>query len=142
MTKLTVILAACLLCSGTAFAQTHPCDVVGAPTSGSVVPSTPVVLTVCSDNKDANGTAQPVTGWALYDNAVRSVQTFVAGTTSPVSGKTVYTFNFVAPSTAGVRTYQVAALAGAVEGGKSLPFVLTVALAAGPPSVPTQLQVK
>ncbi len=66
----------------------------------------------------------------------------VKGTTSAVSGLTIYTSAMTAPSTASVHTYQIAALDAAGESAKSSPFVLTVSLPLTVPAAPGQVQVQ
>lgn len=124
-----------------AAAQTHPCD-APAVTSGTKVAGAPMTLSICSDGKDANGNVTPIMGWALYDNGARSTPTLVTGTTSPVSGQTVYTMASTAPLTASVHTYQFATVNAAGEGAKSLPFVLTVNLPLTVPDAPNHLTVQ
>lgn len=132
---------ALLALAAPAAAQTHYCD-AAQPTAGTAVAGAPITVEACADGKDANNNPTTLTGWALYDNGTRTQPSFVKGTTSPVSGKSLYTLSTTAPATASVHTYQVAEINGSGEGPKGPPFVLTVNLPATVPTAPTNLTVQ
>ncbi len=119
-------------------AQTHYCDTT-PPAAGTFVAGAIVAIQTCNDGKDSTGTVTVApTAWKLYDNATAVTIAMTKGTTSAVSGRTVYSGNYTAPATPGVHTLQATALVGAsVEGPKSNVFTLTVVAAV--PSAPTNL---
>lgn len=122
-------------------AQTHPCD-LPQPTAGTALAGASITFQACASPTDVNGNPANPTGWALYDNGVRTTPAFVFGTQSPVSGLFLVTLAATAPATAGVHTYQVAEINAVAEGAKSGPFALTVSLPPGAPAAPTKLIVK
>lgn len=132
---------ACLGLAVPAAAQTHPCD-LPQPTSGTAVAGAPITIQGCAGPMDVNGNPVNPTGFALYDNGVRTTPAFVFGTQAPVSGFFVVTVAATAPTTGGVHTYQLAEFNAVGEGAKSPPFVLTVSLPPGVPVAPTKLIVK
>ena len=107
------------------YAQTHYCD-VPQPTSLTAASGAPITLGFCHDGKDVNGNPGQPSGFALYDNGLRTTPVFLKGTTSSTSGKTVYTYATTVPTATGLHTLQTAWLSGTVEGAKSNPFALTV----------------
>ncbi len=129
----------CLFWSSALHAQTHPCDLT-APTSGTGVAGATATVQFCHDGKDSTGTVNITpTSFRLYDNNVGTPIAMTKGTTSPTSGKTVYTGTYTVPAV-GAHALQVSALVGAVEGTKSATFTLTSVAAV--PSAPTSLQVQ
>ncbi len=123
-------------------AQTHPCDLATA-TSGTAIAGATVTLSACHSGLDANGNNETITGWALYDNAVRTTPVLTAGTAVSTTGLKLYSVTMTAPATAGVHSYQIAALDASGEGAKSTPpFVLTVSLPPTVPAAPSKLTVK
>lgn len=133
-----------LLCPRLVTAQTHYCDTT-PPTAGAAIPGQVLAISTCIGPNDTNGVPFTVTGWALYDNGVRTLVTLVKGTTSTVSNRTVWAGTYTVPAVTGVRTLQTAAIASALptpEGAKSIPFVLTVSLPPGAPPAPTHLSLQ
>lgn len=118
-----VMLGASLLCvPSVAQAQTHPCD------------STPVSITAtntnqtftlgwCHDGKDINGQtlAAPLT-WRIYRNTtlLPSTTTVVKSATANAAGLYYYTHTR-SETSAGVYTFEVAAVTSAGEGAR-VPF--------------------
>jgi hypothetical protein len=140
MRRLLIALALLIAVPRLVSAQTHYCD-AAQPTSGTAVVGQSVTLSVCSSNKDSTGNQITITGWALYDNTVRTGPlVFTQGTTSTVSGLQLYTYTFTV-SAGGQHTYQVAAIDSFGEGTKSDPFVLQAGVV-GSPVKPTNLTVK
>lgn len=140
MTRLIALFAVIVLLAmpRAASAQTHYCDTT-PPTSGTVVAGATLTVQVCAPKNDSAGNPTVVGAWALYDNGTRTTPTFTPGTTSPISGMTVYTLNVPPISVPGAHTLQAAIVNGG-EGGKGTPFALTVTPAL--PGVPTNLTVK
>jgi hypothetical protein len=137
-----LLLTLCLLAvPATAFSQTHYCDAV-QPTTATDAVGTPSTVQNCQDGKSQGGLPVTITSWTLYVNGVAQPITMTKGTTSTVSGKTLYT-GTVTFTTAGVRTLQTTATGhdigpGDLEGLKSNIFTLTSAINSAP-SAPTSL---
>ena len=127
---------AILVFASPAICQTHYCDTT-QPTTGTAVAGATVTIQHCNDGKDSTG-AVPITptGFRIYSDGNGAVIAMTKGTTSTVSGKTVYSGTFSAPS-AGAHALQTTALVGNVEGPKSGTFTLTTVAAV--PSAPTNL---
>lgn len=138
--KRFLLIAVFLLLPCAAQAQTHYCDTPQPTTATAVVGST-LTISHCNDGRDATGTA-PVspTSFKLYDNGTGAVITMMSGTTSTVSGKTVYTGNYIVPATVGAHAIQTTALVGVAESAKSNTFTVTAVAAI--PSAPTNLSGK
>lgn len=136
MKRILLCLSFLLCCSNSARAQTHYCDTT-PPTSGNGVVGATVQVQFCNDGKDSTGTVPVIpTSFTLYDNNVGASITMTKGTTSAVSGKTVYTGNYIVPS-AGSHSLQSTATINSKESAKSTPFLLTGITPT--PSVPTNL---
>jgi hypothetical protein len=122
-----------------AFAQTHPCDLT-TPTSGTATAGQTATLALCHPGVDTNG--NPVTGFAIYLDGARSTPTLTRGATANSAGLWEYTAPMVVPATAGLKTYESAALSGTLESPKSVPFVLTVTLPRTVPLAPTKTLIR
>ena len=118
-------------------AQPHPCDLPMVAAGTAVIGD---VLTVsrCVADTAPDGTVT-VQGFAIYVNGARVLtfdpdpaecfRTPLRGTTSAVSGLTLYTWCDQAPIQPGVSTYATAPLTADGEGPMDTPFVLTVTVA-------------
>ncbi len=121
-------------------AQVHYCETT-PPTAGTAIVGATLTVSACNDGKDSTGTVSVTpTSWKLYDNAVGVVIPMTKGTTSAVSGKSVYTGTYLVPATPGTHVLQTTALSGTLEGAKSPTFTLTGVAAV--PSAPTNLTVQ
>lgn len=121
-------------------AQPHYCDTT-PPTSGTAVVGATLTVSACDSGKDSTGTVNITpTGWKLYDNGVGTTIAMTKGTTSSVSGKTVYTGSYTVPTTPATHSLQTSALLGTTEGAKSGTFTLTSVAAV--PNAPTNLTVQ
>jgi len=137
MKRSLLLFALFLLTPRLVAAQAHYCD-TPQPTNGSAIVGATLTLQHCNDGKDQSGTVNVApTSFKLYDNGTGTPITMTKGTTSAVSGKTVYSGSYVVPSTPGVHTLQTTAVAGTSEGAKSNVFTLTATAAV--PSAPTNL---
>jgi hypothetical protein len=132
-----LLLSVLLLLPAAVQAQTHYCDTT-PPTSGTGTVGVALTIQACASPNDTNGNPVTVTGWTLYDNAVGTAVTMTKGTTSPVSGKTVYAGSYT-PPTAGSHSLQTTATGNAKESAKSTPFLLAVSLPPAAPVAPTNL---
>lgn len=142
MTRLILALAL-LLVASVASAQTHPCD---APQTVNPSLTSPVVVQVCWDGKDVNGSPAVVTAWTVtIDSTVVFTGPLPAvGTPSAVSGKSLYETAPIVPPTLSPPVGNVGAHTWTVLGtnvaGQSVlatvfPFTIVVPL---PPPVPSK----
>lgn len=134
-----LLLLGLLLIPTNLYAQTHYCDTT-PPTSGNGVVGSSHTIQVCQDGKDSTGTVNLTpTSWTLYvDGAAGTPVTMTKGSTSTVSGKTVYTGSYIV--TSGSHSLQMTASFNGAESAKSSPFALTGVNAV--PSAPSLLSVQ
>jgi hypothetical protein len=100
-----------------------------------------MTVQACALPNDTNGNPVTITGWTLYDNAVGAVLTMTKGTTSTVSGKTVYSGSYNPPSV-GSHSLQITSTGNAKESAKSAAFLLAVSLPPAAPMAPLNLTVQ
>ena len=138
--KRFVFALAFLLLGSSVYAQAHYCDTTQA-TSGTAIVGATLTVSACNDGKDSTGTVPDVpTSWKLYDNNIGVPIPMTKGTTSAVSGKTVYTGSYIVPPSPGIHALQTTALNGTAESAKSPTFTVTGVAAV--PSAPTNLTVQ
>ena len=120
-------------------AQSNYCDTTPATTGNGTV-GTPMTLQVCAGPNDTNGNPVTITGWTLYDAATGTSIALTKGSTSTVSGQTVYNGTYT-PTVAGPHTLTITATGNAKESVKSASFLLTAVLPPAAPTVPVKLSV-
>ncbi len=136
MKRLTLLL--CFLAMPTlAYSQTHYCDTTPA-TSGTGTVGVPMTIQACAGANDVNGTPVTITAWTLYDGAASTPITMAKGSTSAVSGKSVYSGAFT-PATAGSHALAITATGNSKESAKSVSFLLSVLPPPAAPPAPTNL---
>jgi hypothetical protein len=123
-------------------AQTHPCDVLNPPTSGTFVAGAVQQFQVCWSELDTNGNAAIATGELVVDNGTPSPITLTRGTASPVSGLVVYTGNYTIPATKGGHTLNLTVVTKDGSATTATPFVLTVTLPSSAPVPPVKLTIR
>lgn len=128
-----------------AFAQVadspHFCD-APAKVMGTLIAGDSMVISVCHDGKDINGSDVKPSIFVLYDNGVRSTPPFTAvGEPSKVTGKTEYQLTAGVPRTGGFHMFQVAFFNEVGETELSEPFVLRVVVPAAVLTKPLNLNI-
>lgn len=123
-------------------AQTHPCDVVNPPTSGTFVAGAVQTLSVCWSEKDTNGNSAIATAELVIDNGTPQPISLTRGTAGPVSGLVNYTGSYTIPATRGMHTLQLQITTANGSATTAVPFALTVTLPATVPTAPVKLTIQ
>lgn len=137
---LLLLILVLILFSSTVKAQTHYCDTT-PPSAGNGTVGVSSTVNVCAGPNDTNGNPVTITSWTLYDGAVGAPITMTKGTTSTVSGLTIYTGTYT-PTTTGTHNLSITSTGNGKESVKSNPFVLTVVLPPAAPTTPVKLSLQ